>query len=120
MRNCEVGDVAVIVNAHGNTENLGKAVLIVSEYGNVIVHEQAGDTGVTLFAWEVVLISDELLSDTLQDVDRIAKQCGIVPDLYLKKFSEVVEDLGYDFDAWLSGNIPSNNEVPIEKRSSSS
>jgi len=111
MRNCEVGDVAIIVDAHGNTENVGKAVLIVSEYGNVIVHEQEGDAGVSLFAWQVVLISDELLSYTLEDVDLIAKQNGIVPDVYLKKFSEVVKDSGYDFDEWLPTDPRINNQT---------
>ena len=45
MRNCEIGDVAIIVDVHGTTENVGKAVLIVSDYGNVIVHEKEEDTG---------------------------------------------------------------------------
>jgi hypothetical protein len=45
MRNCEIGDVAIIVDVHGDTENVGTAVLIDSEYGNVIVHEKEGDAG---------------------------------------------------------------------------
>ena len=120
MRNCEIGDVAIIVDAHGNTENVGKAVLIVSEYGNVIVHEKEGDAGLPLFAWQVVLISDEMLSYTLEDVDLIAKQIGIVPDIYLKKFSEVVEDFGYDFDDWLPTDPLFNIVIQAEQEPKSS
>jgi len=115
MRNCEVGDIAMMVNALGNTEYLGEALLIVGEYGNVIFHEQEGDAGVSLFAWQVVPITDELLSYTLQDVDRLAKQFGIVPDIFLRKFSEVVEQLGYDYDELISGHGLTKMEKQIEK-----
>lgn len=61
-----------------------------------------------------------MLSYTLEDIDRILKQSGIVLDIYLRKFSEVVEDSGYDFDAWLTTNPSFNIVIQAEQEPKSS
>ena len=100
MRNCKVGDLAIIVRDNDKMENLGLIVRIVSAYGDIRWLDFNKKTGryykrkyTTLFSWKV-----QVVSDTSQIVycDRqntlYGELTGEVPDAYLRPLPALSED----------------------------
>ena len=100
MRNCKIGDLAIIVRDNDKMENLGLIVRIVSAYGDIRWLNFNKKTGryykrkyTTLFSWKVKVVSDTsqiIYSDRQNTL--YGELTGEVPDAYLRPLPALSDD----------------------------
>ena len=100
MRNCKVGDLAIIVRDNDKMENLGLIVRIVSAYGDIRwldFNKKAGRyykrKYSTLFSWTVQVVSDTsqiIYADSEHTL--YGEMTGEVPDTYLRPLTALSDD----------------------------
>jgi len=100
MRNCKVGDLAIIVRDNDKMENLGLIVRIVSACGDIHWLDFNRQTGryykrkyTTLFSWNVQVVSDTSQIIYVDSEDTYYSEItGQVPDAYLRPLPALSDD----------------------------
>ena len=101
MRNCKVGDLAVVVKDTGKLENLGLIVRVVNDCGPVdwvefvCVDGKPPERVVTsLNSWHVEVVSDNGQIIYLDEIEGVlyGERTGDIPDAFLRRLPDLFED----------------------------
>jgi hypothetical protein len=101
MRNCKVGDLAVVVKDTGKMENLGLIVRIVNDCGPVnwvemvCVDGKSPERVVTsLNSWHVEVVSDNAQIIYLDEIEGVlyGERTGDIPDAFLRRLPDLFEE----------------------------
>ena len=117
MKNCKVGDLAIVVRDNDQLENLGLLVRVVEAYGEMQWRVFNWKTKryykrkfETLFSWTV-----EVVSDTSQIIyseesgNLYGLRVGEVPDAYLRPLPTLTEDDSFENSTTLPKDIYENS-----------
>jgi hypothetical protein len=101
MRNCKVGDLAVVVKDTGKMENLGLIVRIVNDCGPVNWVEMISVDGkspervvTSLNSWHVEVVSDNAQIIYLDEIEGVlyGERTGDIPDAFLRRLPDLFEE----------------------------
>lgn len=101
MRNCKVGDLAVVVKDTGKMENLGLIVRVVSDCGPVNWVEMVSVDGkspervvTSLNSWHVEVVSDNAQIIYLDEIEAVlyGERTGDIPDAFLRRLPDLFEE----------------------------
>ena len=101
MRNCKVGDLAVVVKDTGKMENLGLIVRVLNDCGPVnwvemvCVDGKSPERVVTsLNSWHVEVVSDNAQIIYLDEIEGVlyGERTGDIPDAFLRRLPDLFEE----------------------------